>query len=180
MFASRPLKAGLLAALLALPMLAHADAAQEAGAKELAATLNINNMLPGLAQRTSASALPLLQEYFVKNKIKLSDAQQKKAQEGLKGYGEKIHKLADDYFGSAAVKTQFEQTVVKSFSAQFSGDELKQINAFYKSAAGQKFMKQQPQIGDAIAGETLKAAEKALLPKMQAAAEAYGKTIAKK
>ncbi|WP_168209780.1 DUF2059 domain-containing protein [Chromobacterium paludis] len=180
MFASRPLKAGLLAALLAMPLLAHADAAQEAGAKELAATLNLSNMLPDLAQRTSASAVPLLQEYFVKNKVQLNEAQQKKVQAGLKGYGENIHKLATDYFGSAAVKAQFEQTVVKSFSAQFSADELKQINAFYKSAAGQKLMKQQPQIINSIAGETLKTAEKTLLPKMQAAAETYGKTIAKK
>ncbi|MBM2885728.1 DUF2059 domain-containing protein [Chromobacterium amazonense] len=180
MFASRPLKAGLVAVLLSMPLLAHADAAQEAGAKELAATLNLDNMLPDLAQRTSASAVPLLQEYFVKNKIQLSEAQQKKVQAGLKGYGDNIHKLAADYFGSASVKTQFEQTVVKNFSAQFSADELKQINAFYKSAAGQKFMKQQPQIINGIAGETLKTAEKTLLPKMQAAAEAYGKTIAKK
>ncbi|MBA8737041.1 DUF2059 domain-containing protein [Chromobacterium violaceum] len=180
MFASRSIKAGIAALLLSLPLLAHADAAQEAGAKELAATLNLDSMLPELAQRTSASALPLLQEYFVKNKIKLSEAQQKKAQAGLKGYGDNIQKLAADYFGSAAVKQQFEQTVVKNFSAQFSADELKQINAFYKSPVGQKFMKQQPQIVNGIAGETLKSAEKALLPKMQAAAETYGKTIAKK
>ncbi|WP_047238229.1 hypothetical protein [Chromobacterium subtsugae] len=84
MFASRSLKASLAALLLTLPLLAHADAAQDAGAKELAATLNINNMLPDLAQRTTASALPLLQEYLVKNKIQLTEAQQKKAQAGLK------------------------------------------------------------------------------------------------
>ncbi|UTH76051.1 DUF2059 domain-containing protein [Chromobacterium sp. IIBBL 290-4] len=180
MFASRALKAGVAALLLSLPLLAHADAAQETAAKELAATLNLDNMLPDLAQRTTASALPLLQEYFLKNKIKLSDAQQKKAQAGLKGYGDGIHKLATDYFGSAAVKTQFEQTVVKNFSAQFSADELKQINAFYKSAPGQKMLKLQPQIVNGIAGETLKTAEKSLLPKMQSAAETYGKTIAKK
>ncbi|MEN3030343.1 DUF2059 domain-containing protein [Chromobacterium amazonense] len=180
MFASRPLKAGLVAVLLSMPLLAHADAAQEAGAKELAATLNINNMLPALVERTTSSGPLLLQDYLGKNKIQLSASQQKKAQAGLKGYMDGIHKLAADYFGSAAVKQQFEQTVVKNISAQFSADELKQINAFYKSPAGQKLLKQQPQIGDAIAGETLKTAEKTLLPKMQAAAEAYGKTIAKK
>ncbi|WP_047243681.1 DUF2059 domain-containing protein [Chromobacterium subtsugae] len=180
MFASRSLKASLAALLLTLPLLAHADAAQDAGAKELAATLNINNMLPDLAQRTTASALPLLQEYLVKNKIQLTEAQQKKAQAGLKSYGDNIHKLATDYFGSAAVKAQFEQTVAKNFSAQFSADELKQINAFYKTPAGQKMLKQQPQVINSIAGDTLKSAEKALLPKMQAAAEAYGKTLTKK
>nr|WP_176426184.1 DUF2059 domain-containing protein [Chromobacterium sp. ASV5] len=180
MFASRPLKASLAALLLTLPLLAHADAAQDAAVKELAVTLNLNNMLPELAQRTTASAMPLLQEYLVKNKIKLSEAQQKKAQAGLKGYVDGVQKQANDYFGSAAVKQQFEQTVIKSYSAQFNADELKQINAFYKTPAGQKLLKQQPQIINAIAGETLKTAEKTLLPKMQAAAESYGKTISKK
>ncbi|AUH53203.1 hypothetical protein CXB49_21620 [Chromobacterium sp. ATCC 53434] len=180
MFASRPLKACLLAAMLSLPLLAHADAAQDAGAKELAATLNIDNMLPALVDRTTASGPILLQDYLGKNKIQLTPAQQKKAQTGLKGYMDGIHKLATDYFASAAVKQQFEQTVVKNLNAQFSADELKQINAFYKTPAGQKLLKQQPQIGNAIAGETLKSAEKTLLPKMQAAAETYGKSIAKK
>ncbi|WP_047238228.1 DUF2059 domain-containing protein [Chromobacterium subtsugae] len=70
--------------------------------------------------------------------------------------------------------------MAKNFSAQFSADELKQINAFYKTPAGQKMLKQQPQVINSIAGDTLKSAEKALLPKMQAAAEAYGKTLTKK
>lgn len=180
MFAVRQLAAGLAVAALSMPMLAHADAAQDAAAKELAQTIGLNNMPTDLAQRTTASAGPLLQEYFVKNKIKLSEAQQKKAQEGFKTYGENVHKLASDYFGSSTAKQQFEQTVAKAYSAQFSADELKQINAFYKTAAGQKLLKQQPQIINTIAGDTLKAAEPVLLPKMRAAAESFGKSIAKK
>ena len=70
--------------------------------------------------------------------------------------------------------------MAKAYSAQFSADELKQINAFYKTAAGQKLLKQQPQIINTIAGDTLKAAEPVLLPKMRAAAESFGKSIAKK
>ncbi|MDF0604400.1 DUF2059 domain-containing protein [Neisseriaceae bacterium TC5R-5] len=180
MLLSRTLKVGMLVLSLTVPVLAQADAVQDAAIKELTSTLGIDGMLPGLAQRTSASAMPLLQEYFVKNKISLSKAQQQKAQEGLKAYVDGVQKVANDYFASPAVKQQFAKNLNAAYSAQFSAEELKQINAFYKTAAGQKLLKQQPQILNTLELETLKQAEPTLLPKMRSAAEAYGKRIAKK
>ncbi|WP_293760633.1 DUF2059 domain-containing protein [uncultured Aquitalea sp.] len=180
MFAVRQLAAGLAVAALSMPMLAHADAAQDAAAKELAQTIGLNNMPTDLAQRTTASAGPLLQEYFVKNKINLSPEQQKKAQDGFKTYAEGVHKSAVDYFNSAAVKKQFEDEVAKSYSAKFSADELKQIAAFYKTPAGQKMIKEQPGVIDNIAKNMLASAEKTLLPKMRTAAEKYGKSVSAK
>ena len=61
MFAVRQLAAGLAVAALSMPILAHADAAQDAAAKELAQTIGLNNMPTDLAQRTTASAGPLLE-----------------------------------------------------------------------------------------------------------------------
>jgi hypothetical protein len=77
------------------------------------------------------------------------------------------------------VKKQFEQEVVKNYSAQFSAAEMQQIVAFYKTPAGQKLMKQQPVVIDGIMKNMLAAAEKTLLPKMRTAAETYGKSISK-
>lgn len=179
MFAASPIKTAIAAIALTLPMLAHADAAQDAAAKELAQVIGLNNMPNDLANRTTGSAGPLLQEYFVKNKINLTPEQQKKAQDGFKGYADGVRKSAADYFNSAAVKKQFEQEVVKSYSAQFSAAEMQQIVAFYKTPAGQKLMKQQPVVIDGIMKGMLGSAEKTLLPKMRTAAEAYGKSITK-
>jgi len=179
MFAASPIKTAIAAIALTLPMLAHADAAQDAAAKELAQVIGLNNMPNDLANRTTGSAAPLLQEYFVKNKINLTAEQQKKAQDGFKGYADGVHKSATDYFNSPAVKKQFEQEVVKNYSAQFSAAEMQQIVAFYKTPAGQKLMKQQPLVIDGIMKGMLGSAEKTLLPKMRSAAEAYGKSITK-
>ncbi|RMD01076.1 DUF2059 domain-containing protein [Aquitalea palustris] len=179
MFAASPIKTAIAAIALTLPMLAHADAAQDAAAKELAQVIGLNNMPNDLANRTTGSAAPLLQEYFVKNKINLTAEQQKKAQDGFKGYADGVHKSATDYFNSPAVKKQFEQEVVKNYSAQFSAAEMQQIVAFYKTPAGQKLMKQQPLVIDGIMKSMLGSAEKTLLPKMRSAAEAYGKSITK-
>ncbi|PXX46279.1 DUF2059 domain-containing protein [Aquitalea magnusonii] len=179
MFAASPIKTAIAAIALTLPMLAHADAAQDAAAKELAQVIGLNNMPNDLANRTTGSAAPLLQEYFVKNKINLTPEQQKKAQDGFKGYADGVHKSAADYFNSPAVKKQFEQEVVKNYSAQFSAAEMQQIVAFYKTPAGQKLMKQQPVVIDGIMKSMLGSAEKTLLPKMRSAAEAYGKSITK-
>jgi hypothetical protein len=179
MFAASPIKTAIAALALTLPMLAHADAAQDAAAKELAQVIGLNNMPNDLANRTTASAGPLLQEYLVKNKVNLSPEQQKKAQDGFKTYADGVHKTAADYFNSAAVKKQFEQEVVKNYSAQFSAAEMQQIVAFYKTPAGQKLMKQQPVVIDGIMKNMLAAAEKTLLPKMRTAAETYGKSISK-
>jgi hypothetical protein len=78
MFAASPIKTAIAALALTLPMLAHADAAQDAAAKELAQVIGLNNMPNDLANRTTASAGPLLQEYLVKNKVNLSPEQQRK------------------------------------------------------------------------------------------------------
>lgn len=179
MFAANPIKTAIAALALTLPMLAHADAAQDAAAKELAQVIGLNNMPNDLANRTTGSAGPLLQEYFMKNKVSLTPEQQKKAQDGFKGYAEGVHKAAADYFNSAPVKKQFEQEVVKNYSAQFSAAEMQQIATFYKTPAGQKLMKQQPVVIEGIMKNMLAAAEKSLLPKMRTAAEAYGKSITK-
>jgi len=179
MFAARPFKTALVALLLSMPVLAHADAAQDAAARDLAQIIGLNNMPNDLALRTTNSAAPLLQDYLVKNKISLTPEQQKKAQDGFKAYAEGIHKTAVDYFSSAAVKKNFDQEVVKNYEAQFSTAEMNQITAFYKSAAGQKLLKQQPVVIDTIMKNMLANAEKTLLPKMRTAAEAYAKSLTK-
>lgn len=179
MLSARTFKLALSAAALTLPMLAHADAAQDAVIKELVEIAHLDSLLPSLVQQTSGSAVPLLQEYFVKNKISLSAEQQKKVQAGLKPYVERQRKLASDYFASAAAKQQFQSAINKAYSSQFSTDELKQIVAFYKTSAGQKLMKQQAKIVNGVATEMLKSADKSLLPKMQAAAVEYGKNARK-
>lgn len=179
MFAIRSMKTVVAVLALSLPLLAHADAAQDAAARELAQQIGLNNVLNDLALRTTSSAGPLLQEYFGKNKVNLTPEQQKKAQDGFKGYVDGVHKIAVDYFASAAVKKQFEQEVAKGYGAQFSTAELQQIVAFYKTPAGQKLVKQQPLVIDGIVKNMLAGGEKTLLPKMRAAAEAYGKSIAK-
>lgn len=169
-----------LALTLFAPVAAYADAAQDAAVKELIEVGKLDNMLPGLAQQATGSAVPLLQEYFVKNKISLSPEQQKKVQDGLKDYVAKQNKLASDYFSSAAVKAQWQGEMSKAYSAQFSADELKQIVAFYKTPAGQKLMQHQGSVLGSVEGEMMKAADKSLLAKMQATAADYGKTFAKK
>lgn len=178
MFRKIPL--ALTAALtLALAIPAHADDSQNAAAKALVDTIHVEGMLPGLVQQATNTAAPLLQEYFVKNKIALAPEQQKKVQAGLKSYIERQHKLAADYFASPQVKQQLQASFIKVYAAQFSADELKQINAFYQTPAGQKLMAQQGQIVNVVANEMLQTAQKNLLPKMRAAAVDYGKTSAK-
>lgn len=179
MFAIRSMKTAVAVLALSLPLLAHADAAQDAAARELAQQIGLSKVLNDLALRTSSSAAPLLQEYFVKNQVKLTPEQQKKAQDGFKGYMDGVQKAAVEYFASPAVKKQFEQEVAKGYGAQFSTAELQQITAFYKTAAGQKLLKQQPLVIDGIAKNLLAGGEKTLLPKMRALAETYGKSITK-
>lgn len=170
----------ILAALMfSLPLLAHADAAQEASVKELIAITHLDNMRASLAQQASTSALPLLREYMVKNKVVLSEAQQQKLQGKMKGYVEQQQKLANNYFNTAANKKQFESALIKAYSAKFSSDELKQILAFYKSPAGQKLMAQQSPILNGVGSDMLKSAEKGLLPQMRNAAASFGKSAAK-
>lgn len=179
MFTTRPMKIALTCLALSMPVLAHADAAGDAAAKDLIATTQLDNVLTQVSQQAAGSAVPLLQEYFVKNKITLSADQQKKVQAGLKDYVGRQQKLAADYFGSAAVRQQFEASLTKAYAAQFTTDEIKQLVAFYKTTAGQKILKQQGQIINNVVGETLKTADASLLQKMQAEAASYGKTFAK-
>lgn len=173
------IQSSLAAIALMVPLLAHADAAQDAAAKEYIAVAHMDTLLPGMAEQATRSSVPLLQEYLVKNKISLNPNQQKTAQAGMKGYVDRQHKLAVDYFSTAKAKQELEAGLIKSYTAQFSTDELKQMTAFYKTTAGQKVLKLQGQIIDGVAGSMLKSAEKALLPQMQAAAATYGKSIAK-
>jgi hypothetical protein len=172
-------KSSLAAIALLMPLLAHADAAQDAAAKEYIGIAHMDTLLPGMAQQATGSSVPLLQEYFVKNKISLNPTQQKSVQAGLKGYVDRQHKLAMDYFSTPKSKQELESGLIKSYTAQFSTEELKQMAAFYKTPAGQKVLKLQGPIIDGVAGTMLKNAEKTLLPQMQSAAATYGKSIVK-
>jgi hypothetical protein len=160
----------------ASPLFAHADAAQEATIKELMAVTHMDNSLrANLAQQAAGSAIPLLQDYLVKNKVNLTPAQKQKLQASLKGYVEQQHKLASSYFEAPARKTQLQAALTKGYAAQFSNDELKQILAFYRSSAGKKLMDQQAGIINGSVGEVLKSAESGLLPQMRTAAAAFAK-----
>lgn len=173
------IKSSLAAIALLMPLLAHADAAQDAAAKEYIEVAHMDTLLPGMAQQATGSSVPLLREYFVKNKISLNPTQQKAVEAGLKGYVDRQHKLAVDYFSTPKAKQELESGLIKSYTAQFSTDELKQMATFYKTTAGQKVLKLQGQIIDGVAGTMLKNAEKSLLPQMQSAAATYGKSIVK-
>lgn len=172
-------KALLAAIVFAAPLLAHADAAQDATIKQLIAVTHLDNLRVSLAQQATSSSIPLLQEYLGKNKVALTPEQQKKLQTNLKGYVDQQHKLASNYFNSNARKIQFETSLTKAYSAKFSNDELKQILAFYQSAAGKKLMEQQTPIINSVASDMLKSAEKGLLPQMRTAAASYGKSMTK-
>jgi hypothetical protein len=179
MFRTATSKSILIALICSLPVLAHADAAQDASIKEFIAVTHLDNMRATLAQQAANSAIPLLREYMAQNKVVLSDAQQQKLQGKMKGYVEQQQKLANTYFNSAASKKLFEATLTRAYSAKFSNDELKQILVFYKSPAGKKLMEQQSPILNSVGSEMLKSAEKGLLPQMRNAANAYGKSISK-
>ncbi|MCP9758948.1 DUF2059 domain-containing protein [Aquitalea sp. S1-19] len=181
MFAQRRIAGLLSALLLAVPMMVQAaPAADTAAVKELISATRINGMLPMLAQRAATSAGPLLQKYLVDNKIELTAEQQKKAQDGLKAYGDGQMKLVKDYFDSNATKQQFEQALVNSYGSAFTTAEIKQITAFVKTPAGQKWLQSNGAVIDRAAADVMQSAQKALLPKMEAAAASYGKSISGK
>lgn len=170
----------ILAALVfASPILAHAEAAQDATVKQFIEVAHLDNMQSGLAQQAARLSLPLLQEYFVKNKINLKPEQQKKLQAHLKDYAEQQQQLANNYFNSAASKSLLDASLAKAYSAQFSNEELKQIIVFYQSAAGKKLMEQQAGLLNGVGSAMLKAAETGLLPQMRAAAASYAKSNTK-
>ncbi|NDV14195.1 DUF2059 domain-containing protein [Crenobacter caeni] len=178
MFTQRRLAALLSAVVLAVPMMAQAaPAADTAAVKELVQATNMQNMLPALAQRAFSASLPMLEKYLVDNKIKLTPAQQKKMQEGMKGYAETQGKLVKDYFDAASTKQQFEQALVKQYGEAFTTEEVKQVTAFVKSPAGQKWAQTNEQVMTKVAAETMKGAEKALSGKMEAAAANYAKSV---
>jgi len=168
-----------IALALSMPLMAHADAAQDATIKQLIEVAHMDNLPMGLAQKATASAIPLLREYLDKNKVSLSPAQQQKLQANLKGYVDTQHTLASNYFNSTSNKAQFQTSLTKAYATQFTNEELKQILAFYQSAAGKKLMELQPQIINGVAGEMLKTAENKLLPQMRAEAATYAKSMTK-
>lgn len=178
MFTQRRFAALLSAAALAVPMMAQAaPAADTAAVKELVSATNMQNMLPALAQRAFSASLPMLEKYLVDNKIQPTAEQQKKLQDGMKGYAETQGKLVKDYFDSAATKQQFEQALIKQYGAAFTTAEVKQVVAFIKSPAGQKWAQTNDKVMAGVAAETMKAAEKALSGKMEAAAANYAKSV---
>ena len=167
------------ALVLSMPLLAHADASQDATIKQLIEVGHMDNIRAGLAQQATDSAIPLLREYLAQNKIAPTPAQQQKLQANLKGYVDQQHKLASNYFNTAATKNKFQSSLIKAYSTQFTPDELKQILAFYQSAAGKKLMEVQPQIVNGVASDMLKTAETGLLPQMRSAAANYAKSMTK-
>jgi uncharacterized protein len=119
--------AGLVALLLLTPALAQSvDASAEAAARELVATMNIQDQFKALLPMIMKSIKPAI----VQNRPDVE-----------RDYDALVPVLMA---GMQARLSEMSEAVVAVYASNFSAEELRAATAFYRTPAGQKFLLKMP------------------------------------
>jgi hypothetical protein len=137
----------------------------EQAVKELLAAMNYREMMAGLFQQMSKSMPAMMRQggaQAIDANPKLDEAQKKAAKEKFEQNMPNMVSALQTMYSDPEFIGEMEGMIAPLYTKYFSAAEIRQMAAFYKTAAGAKMLRVMPQ----IMSDSMQMSQKLIVPRM--------------